>query len=431
MDDRLELGYGSDRVILPWDEVDLLQVLRPRSMPAPSEPSKAVEQALESPEDSAPLEERVRSGRSAVILVSGRDRVTRADLFMPPILRTLARAGIPRERVRIIVATATHLPFTAADLERVAGLSRQDGVCVAGHDCHDPAGLREMGRTSFDNVVRLNRAACEADVKILTGRITHHYFAGFTGGRKAVLPGIAAFETITHNHKLVMSGNGTRPVHPGARNGCLDRNPVHLDMAEGARMFQPTFLVNTVLDPSHALVRVVAGDVFSAHRTGCRFVEEHFRLRLPTPAEFVVASCGGDPYDVSFMQALKTLFNCHAAVADGGVLLLLAACPEGIKKGFLRWTEFTGLEALAAGVRRDYDLTGHNSYLLREVLRRIRVVLVSRCPGVDVARMGFTPAGEVAQGWRLALAKVERAAPRTYAIPHGNVTVLTGEGHEY
>ncbi len=421
----MELRYGSERLRLPLRDGESIVVLAPRAAPVVEDAPGHVEQALRSPIDSPSLEELAGSARSAVILVSGADRVTRADLFMPPLLRALHRGGLPPERTRILVATGTHVPFTPADLQRVTGFAPPCPVAVEGHDCKDAAGLVEIGRTSSGNVIRVNRRAYEADLKILTGRITHHYFAGFTGGRKAVLPGVCAYETIAFNHKMVMSGAGDRPIHPGTRNSCLSDNPVHRDMVEAARLFRPSFLVNTVLDPAHELLGVFAGDVFAAHRAGCRLVEEVFALRTPSRFDLAVASCGGDPYDVSFIQAIKTLFNCHRAVHDGGVFLLLAACPQGIRDGFLRWTEHKELSRLTAAVRDNYNLTGHNYYLLREVLHRIRVVLVSQCSPQDVERLGFVAALSLADGLHRARDILGRAEPKTCAIPFGNITVLT------
>jgi lactate racemase len=422
----MELRYGCERVSLPLVDSSLFMgTLTPRAAPPLTDPLAHVEQALHAPLDSPSLQELARSARSAVILVSGADRVTRADLFVPPVLAALRRGGLPPERTRILVATGTHVPFSHTDLERVTGYAASCPVAVEGHNGKDPTGLIEIGRTSSGNVIRVNRRAYETDLKILTGRITHHYFAGFTGGRKAVLPGASAFETIIFNHRMVLSGAGERLVHPGTRNGCLDDNPIHLDMVEAARLFRPSFLVNMVLDSSHAPVGVFTGDPFTAHRAGCRLVEELFALRIPSRVDLAVASCGGDPYDISFIQAIKTLFNCHQVVSDGGVFLLLAACPQGIKDGFLHWTKYQPFPQLAEAVRTNYNLTAHNYCLLREVLQRIRVVFVSQCSPEPLEQLGFIPAASPTQGWERALATLGRSKPTACAIPFGNITVLT------
>jgi nickel-dependent lactate racemase len=407
---------------VPLDGIELLAALVPRAFERKAQ--TAVEEALEQPMASAPFEDFARGARSAAVLVSGKDRVTRADLFMPPLVRALERAGISPARTRVVVATGTHVPYDEADLERIVGPDLDPRIEVVGHDCMRTDGLVVLGRSRFDNEIAVFEPAYAADVKILTGRITHHYFAGFTAGRKAVLPGVCGFATIARNHALVMSGNGVRAVPAGIGNGKLDDNPVHLEMLEAARMFGPSFVLNTVLDASHELAGVFAGDLVDAHLAGCRLVDAHCRLDVAEPARVVFASCGGEPYDISFMQMLKTIFNCHEAVADGGVLVVLAECPQGIRDGFFGWTRYGTRTELAAAVRERYDLTGHNSYLLREVLERIRVVLVSSCERGAVERLGLIPAADVREAHGLALESAGAVRPTAYAIPYGNTTVI-------
>jgi len=415
----LQLRYGNRTLEFPAVQAELLQPSCPEPVPA-----SAVGDALECPVGTASLEQLARGAGSAVVLVSGKDRITRADLFMGPILQALERAGVAPGRTRIIVATGTHVPFDESDIPRIAGAQLHPEIEVVGHECR--GNLVPLGVSSRGNELLVNPLAFEADVKILTGRITHHYFAGFTGGRKAVLPGVSGFDTISRNHAMVLSHDGPRPVPPGTRNGNLDGNPIHEEMMEAASLFQPTFLVNTVLDPEHRLLGVFAGELDAAHRAGCRQVQQHFALPVQRPADLVLASCGGDPYDVSFMQAIKTLINCHEAVRDGGVMLLLAECPEGIREGFLQWTPYETLPDLVQAVRANYHLTGHNSYLLREIQQRIRVVLVSSCSAKDVAQMGFLPAGDETEGWQQATALLGGEPGRVCAIPYGNITVVEG-----
>jgi nickel-dependent lactate racemase len=199
-------------------------------------------------------------------------------------------------------------------------------------------------------------------------------------------------------------------------------------MLEAARMFGPAFVLNTVLDERHALAGVFAGDLVDAHMAGCRMVDRHCRLGVDEPADVVFASCGGEPYDISFMQMLKTVFNCHEAVADGGALVVFGECPQGIRDGFFGWTQYATRPALAAAVRANYNLTGHNSYLLREVTERISVVLVSGCRRDDIARMGLIPAADAVEAHRLVLARAGKARPSAYAIPYGNTTVIERAG---
>jgi nickel-dependent lactate racemase len=421
---NIRLGYGSEVIQIEVSKRNFLGILLPRSVPPAHTPDFLVEKALQEPIETEPFSTLAKSRRTAVILVSGKDRVTRGDIFMPLLIRELLRAGIRKQDITVIIATGTHERFTTQDMAIILGPHFDREIRVLGHDCMDKENHVYLGKTSFGNAIEVNRLAYEADIKILTGRITHHYFAGFTGGRKAVLPGVSGYETILYNHKLVMSGDEAQPRNILARNGCLEGNPVHLDMLEAAALFRPSFLVNTVVNLNHELTHVYAGHPVSAHIMGCRLVDNLFKVPFKEKAELAIASCGGHPYDISFMQALKTLMNTHTCVADGGVFILLAACPQGIKEGFLRWAKFSSLPELAKAVKDRYDLTGHNSYLLKEILQRIRVILISRCPQDHVRLLGFRPATHLEEAKKLALEQLGNSNPSTYVIPFGNVTVV-------
>ncbi len=416
-----ELGYGAHRVRLPLEGCNVL-------LPGAAEPGqnggKMAEDAVARPRGSPSLAELAKGARSAVILVSGRDRVTRADVFMPPILSALREAGLKNHQISVIAATGTHLPFEKADLPLLVGPEFPNDISVTGHACQDESALTEIGITSRGNRVRVNSRALNADLKILTGRITHHYFAGFTAGRKAVLPGVSAYETILFNHRLVVSGTDDHIVPPTVANGRLSGNPVHEDMMEAAAFFHADFVMNTALDTRHEVMDVFAGDSVEAHHAGCALVDREFAFRGVKAADLVVASCGGAPYDCSFIQTIKTIFNCHHAARDGGVMLVLAECPEGIKKGFHEWAKIASLEQLATEVRRNYNLAGHNSILLRQVLQRIRVILVSSLPKEEVEHLGLIAAATAEDGWRMARNLCDTDMPTTLVIPSGNVTVV-------
>jgi len=418
------LGWGPRRLSL----ADLPGACRRVLAPAAARPARGaaelVEAALDLPIASPPLRELARGARTAAVLVSGKDRVTRADVFLPILLSRLREAGVRAADVTVYMATGTHVRFSAEDRAAVFGPALPAEVRVVAHDCKDREALVRLGTSRFGSDVWVSRAAYEADVKVLTGRITHHYFAGFTAGRKAVLPGVSGLETIQRNHRLVLSGEGEDPRHPQARSGRLAGNPVHEEMLEASAMFRPTFLLNTVLNTDHELLHVFAGDTVAGHEAGCRAVRDLFSIEVGEPARAVIASAGGDPYDCSFIQALKTVMHAAPCVADGGGLLLLARCPEGILPGFLRWDRGLALPELARDILRNYNLTGHNTYLLRSVLQRIHVVLVSDCPPDQVAQLGLVPARSLEEGWRLLRDRIGEAAPAYDAVPYGNVTAL-------
>lgn len=420
----VSLGYGTGSMAAELPSEWCTETLVPVDLPG--RPPGDMVTSLANPVSSVPLQELARGARSVAILVSGRDRVTRADVYLPAIFQCLDAAGVPAEGRRIVMATGTHIPFGANDFETVFGKDVDRNVEVVSHDCHSPD-LVKIGETSLGNTIRVNRSALDADLRILTGRITHHYFAGFTAGRKSVLPGVCGYDTILRNHRLVLSGEGPSAVPTTVANGILEGNPVDEEMMEAAAFFQPSFVVNTVLNRRHEIAGIYAGNWVEAHAQGCEAVAAAFEVAIESPVPLAIGSCGGHPYDCSFIQAIKTLMNTHQCVADGGTYVLLAECPEGIRKGFLAWPCNVALPELAEIVRRDYNLTGHNLYLLRQILQRIRVVLVSQCPMEAVRHLGFEPA----QRLDVALKRVfsdsdtrSTGATRCYVIPHGNVTVV-------
>ncbi len=408
------LRFGS-RVWTPTlDSAGCLGVLIPVTRSA-AEPKSVILEALASPKGTPPLASMASPGQRVAILVSGKDRVTGASLYLPLLLEELHRGGVPQRNITVFMATGTHIPFEEKDRVAILGESFPADIPVIPHDCHDEENMVTLGSSRNGNPIRVNRCAYEHDLRILTGRITHHYFAGFTAGRKSILPGVAAFETIKRNHALVLSGEGGLSRHHLADNGCLEGNPVHEEMMEAANLFRPEFILNTILDTDHNIVSVVAGG-HDAHRLGCRQVDEMFTVVADRPAAAAVASCGGAPYDCSFMQSIKTLMNTHKCVSDDGVMLLLADCPEGILPG--------SLEDLAASVHAKYDLTGHNTYLLREILQRIRVILVSSCPPEEVRALGFQHAASCEEGLELLYQLAGTSSPEYYLVPHGNVTIV-------
>ncbi|MFQ5418370.1 MAG: lactate racemase domain-containing protein, partial [Myxococcota bacterium] len=236
----------------------------------------------------------------------------------------------------------------------------------------------------------------EADLKILTGRIVPHYFAGFSGGRKALVPGVAGFDTIRANHRLTLAAK--RGLREGVAPASLADNPIHLDMEEAAALARPDFCLNTVLDANGRLVSAFAGDWREAFAIGCREVEKNSHFRVATPVDALVTSAGGLPHDIDFMQALKAVLNLQSIVRPGGSILWLAECSRGIQPGFLDWADIVDDDELERTVRSNYALTGHNAIMLRHLIRKASVHLYSSLPEADVRRMGFVPVASPEEG---------------------------------
>lgn len=419
MTDSIQLKYGERNVEVPLMG-RYLGAFEPQPIKGLARPEDVIRECLKEPIGSPPLRTLAAQARSAAILVSGRDRTTGSDVYVSLLADELNLAGIADERITVYLATGTHAKQSEEDRIAILGSEAFQRLTCVQHDPRDREKLLDFGTTPLGTPILINRAVAESDVKILTGRITHHYFAGFSGGRKAIAPGVSGFETILANHKRVLRLDGLGR-HPGVRAGNLNGNPVHLDMLNIAKAADPTFCLNTVLNLRHEITHVFAGDYVRAHLAGCSVVESIFRRELPRKATIAIASCGGWPYDISFMQVIKTIVAAEAAVVDGGVLVVLGKCERGLENGFLEWFKYPSLEELNRAVLADYNLKGHNSLWIREIQARVKVVLVSHLPPELVAALGFLPASNVGEAMAVAY-ELAGPDPQVMSIPYGNVT---------
>ncbi len=417
-----QLRYGSRKFGFSLGQGRPVAHLEPNTPPRPSPPGEIVRRCLEQPYGSPTLREIARGKRSAAILIPGKERVAGTAEYVPALIAELNRAGIPDDNIEVFLATGTHEHHGVSDVVDLLGEEVASRVRCRAHDCFAESELSEVGRTSFGTPVLINRRVLEAEVKILTGRIMPHYFAGFGGGRKALIPGVAGFQTIRANHRLTLDPE--RGIHPGVGPCLLDGNPVHLDMLEGTQMVRPDFTLNTLLDTDHRMIAAVAGDFETAHEEGCRQAARLFRLTVAEPVDVLITSAGGHPYDYNFMQALKAVFNVQDVVRPGGAILWIAECRRGLHPEFLRWCSIVSDEELDDAVRENYDLKGHNSLMLRRLTRRADVALWSALPDDVVRTLGLHPLHSLTEGIEWIRERV--SGDFSYAVvPYANVMSAT------
>jgi len=417
---EFELAYGRTAVRLALPEGDILQVLRVDDVPSLGDARVSlaghIREALRNPIGCAPLGRIVRPGERVVIVVNDQTRLARSELFLPPLLDELNSAGVPDANVTCLFALGAHRPLRPEEMRSLVGDETARRVALVNHDCDDPAGLVTVGRTSRGTEVRVNRLLTESDRIVLTGSIVYHFFAGFGGGRKAAVPGCAGRSTIQQNHSMMLG--------PGATAGRLKGNPVHEDLLEAARLLKPGFILNVVLNGRGEIAGVFAGDMEAAHLAGCRFCDRLYGVTVERPADLVIASCGGWPKDINVYQAQKTMDNAARAVREGGVLVLIAECPEGAgNQMYIEWMRRYGTPAaIAAAVRERFELGGHKAYAVTRLLAKAEVVLVSAMPEEDVRALLLTPAGSLEQALCIARSRLG-PHPTTIVMPNGGLTV--------
>lgn len=382
----MELPYGTGSVTFDLPAGWAVQVLEPRHYPAEPDPRAAIRRALDVPLGTPRLRDMVCAGESVCILVNDSTRKSRAELLLPVILEELCRGGVREEDVFLVFATGAHRRVEKDEIAGLVGSEVAGRLAMYSHDCHDDSLLTFVGKTRRGTPVYLNSRVVEADRRILTGSVVHHWFAGFGGGRKALVPGVAGYETIRRNHALMLE--------PGCRAGVLDGNPAAEDMMEAARMVRVDFLVNTVLDPRGEILGVFAGDMEAAHREACRLAHQVFAGYRAGPADLVIASCGGWPKDINVYQSHKALENAALVCKPGGVIILVAECREGVGSDlYWEWVQkYPGLAELERAIREEFVLGGHKAWAVARITSRHPVVLLSSLDGPTVSRLGFIPA---------------------------------------
>jgi nickel-dependent lactate racemase len=391
----------ADRIVLPFD-TGSVTLEAPRNvsisragdvLPEPvADLGAALDEALERPLHCDAFDRIVpRLGRIA-LLVGDATRGRTTVPVLDGVLGRLSRLGAGPERVTIVLATGMHRLLSDDELARHFGPIAR-GYGIVQHDARDDSRLAGRGTTTAGTPCSFLRLATEAALVIGVGAVTFHYFAGFGGGRKLLLPGIAAEKTILANHRLSLGpGAEHRSLAPGCAPGSLDGNPVHEDMLEGARLLgPPVFMVNVVAGADGEPAFVCAGDIDASHRKAAAFLAERCSIGIERPFRVVIASAGGSPHDVNLLQSHKAIRHASRAVADGGLLLFAAACPEGIGSPSLEGAFERGRDEVPVETGRRYSLNAQAAVSIWEMTRRIRILLCSRLGSEAVRRFGFEP----------------------------------------
>ncbi|MFP8878187.1 MAG: nickel-dependent lactate racemase [Myxococcota bacterium] len=319
----IELDYGRTTLSLSLPDGRSVERVEKQAAAPLASPEGAVRVGIERPIDAPPLRELAKGRRDAVIVISDSTRPVPNALLIPPLLDALDKGGLPAEAVTIQVATGLHRKSTLDELDEMLGSEIARSMRIVQHDARDIDSHRNLGQTSRGIPILIDRFFLDSDLRIITGLIEPHLMAGFSGGRKAVCPGLAAVETIRVAHGPAMLEGKIGP-------GIIVDNPLHRELVEVLRKVGVDFLVNVALDRERRVAGVFCGHPEIAHLAGIEFVESESHVALDDYADFVIASAGGHPLDASFYQAIKGISAASAIVRPGGVILLCASLSEGI-----------------------------------------------------------------------------------------------------
>ena len=410
---RLRFGFGTSTQEVEVPEKNLMGELHANEVPTGLTGEAEVRRALAEPIGSPRLGEIVKPGEKIAIVTSDITRPMPTYKVMPALLDELYAAGARREDITLVFALGSHRHHTDEERRRLAGeRAFSEIACV---DC-EPADCVHMGVTKAGTPVDITRVVAEADRRICLGNIEYHYFAGYSGGAKAIMPGVSTRDAIQSNHSMM--------VRPEACAGALETNPLRMDIEEAGAICGIDFIVNVVLSEHKEILKAVAGDPVKAHREVCAFLDTLYLKKLPQGADIVLVSQGGAPKDLNLYQTQKALDNARHAVNQGGIIILIGSCKEGMgEHTFEEWmTKSPSPASMIERIGRDFQLGGHKAAAIAMTLQKADVWLVSDMEPDFVRSIFLTPQPSAQAALDAAFQKLGPDAT-VLAMPYGGSTL--------
>jgi nickel-dependent lactate racemase len=413
----MKLKYGKEEVQLPLSDKNILQVLNLKEQEVLSNPEEKLKYLLKNPIGSPSLKELIfqKKAQKFLIIVNDITRPTPYKIILPPLLSELEEAGINKKDIKFIIATGIHRDNSKEELSNIFGEDIISTYKFINHNADSPD-LHYLGKLKSGNELWVNSLVSETDFIITTGVIVPHYFAGFSGGRKSILPGICGRKTIEDNH--------AKMTHPNARAGNLRGNPVHEEMQEAAEKVGVDFNINVVINENHKIVEIVAGGLFESWQKGVEVGKKIYFYPIKKRAEVVIASAGGYPKDINVYQAQKSLDNAYQAVKPGGTIILLAECTEGYGESiFEQWIkEAESPEDIIKRIKEKFVLGGHKAYGIARVVKEVEVILISSLSKGKVRKLFFIPMRNISPAIDYVKNKYGKDF-QVYILPSGNTVV--------
>ena len=410
---KLEFGYGKGVQTVDVPDGNLMGILQSSPITHKNRGADAVRYALNNPIGSKRLSQLAKPGQKIAIVTSDISRPLPSYEVLPSVLDELYAAGVSAADITVVFALGSHRKHTQEEMRHLVGdRCFEEVACVDS----DPDDCIHMGTTSTGTPVDITRTVAEADFRICLGNIEFHYFAGYSGGAKAIMPGVSTHDAIQHNHRLMVSED--------ACAGTLEGNPVRKDIEEAGSICGIDFIVNAVLDEHKHIVYAVAGDVTAAHREGCAYLDQMYRCSIPERADIVIVSQGGAPKDANLYQTQKALDNAKHAVKKGGTIILIGACPEGLgSKTFESWlVNAPTAHSMVERIGQNFQLGGHKAAAIGMVLENASIDLISEMDPDFVRSIFLNPQPTAQAAFDQAMERYGKHAT-VIAMPYGGATL--------
>jgi len=415
---HIDLKYGKSAIPFEFDgsQFEVLGLANER----PALSDVELGRKLDDPIDSRELEEIVNPGETVLLVVPDATRQTACGQVVNLVVRRLIANGTAPHEISIIFATGIHRPVTEAEKQAILTPFIAQRIKTLNHGPRDLMQIVRVGETSGGIPVELNRALTEHDHVILVGGVTFHYFAGFTGGRKLVCPGLASSKTVSATHKLAFDCEKENR-RDGVGPGLLDGNAVHEAFMEAVTKINPVFAINTIVNDDGAATDLFCGNWITSHRTACEKYAADHTINIAEKRDLVIVSCGGYPHDINMIQAHKALDAAANACLDGGTIILLAECSDGLgRSDFLDWFDAENSNALAEKLCANYQVNGQTAWSLLRKAERFDVRIITMLDAATCEKLQLIPVQSLSYG----VAKAN-GNQRGYILPYGSKILVS------
>lgn len=407
------IKYYKDLVSFQIPDENVLGEILPNTCPSVESEEKEVKRALSEPFDSPLLSDVVRPGEKVVIITSDITRPVPSRIIIPCLLDELRKAGVENKDITVVFGLGSHRKQTEEEQKNLVGEEVYGQVrCIDSN----PDDCVHLGTCKNGTPVDIFRTVAEADRRILVGNVEYHYFAGYSGGMKAIMPGVSSKEAIQANHKNM--------IRPGAFAGNLVNNPVRDDIEEVRNFINVDFIVNVTLDDHKKIAFAAAGHPVTAHRKACEFLDKIYKKKVKEPADIVVVSTGGYPKDINLYQAQKSIDNVKHIVKKGGIMIVAASCKEGYGSiPFTKWiNQYNSPTERIEEIRKHFELGGHKAAALGLVQENADIYLVTDMDDESVTKANMVPFHDIQTAVNHALEKTGKNAT-VYIVPVGGSTL--------
>ena len=413
----MELKYGQGSIRFSLKNKNILKILSSEEQELLLNPEGKLKGLLKNPIGCPSLRNLIiqKEAQNILIIVNDITRPTPYKIILPPLLDELKQIGIKRKNIIFIIATGIHRNNSKKEIENIFGEDISSTYKFINHNGNDPY-LKDLGKLKSGNELWIDPIVSNVDFIITTGVIVPHYMAGFSGGRKSILPGICGRKTIEANHAQM--------VHPDARSGNIEDNPVHEEMQEAAEKVGVDFNINVVTNEHREIIEIVAGELYKSWLKGVKACKKTYLCPIKQKAEVIITSPGGYPKDINVYQAQKALENAYQAVKTGVTIILLAECSEGYGEAtFEKWIEeANALDDIIKRLKKKFVLGGHKAFAIARVAKEVEVILISSLPQDKVRKLFFIPLEDISQALNYVKDKYGEDF-QAYILPSGNNTV--------